>query len=285
VIKVNKSGLRIKRAIVIAFLILFSLTFSISAAELTAENKTISDYKKMIKNINYPELLEKELDLMEQIEFVSHQPFIYRELGAIRLKIAVYNYSSFKTDNSKSKKLFKALEYAASAVNLIPESDQSWLIWGMILSEFKNERNMLVEAGEAFIKAAEINPANAQAQIMLAYNLMEQGRFWSAIEQYKNLFNKDRSMLTGTNIANLSLAYIADGRVEAGIHYLIELSKKDPENFYLNTSLAVLYQHSNHKEYAELIIESLLEDKSQLTADQQAYLQNLLYKWNGAEKS
>jgi len=34
-----------------------------------------------------------------------------------------------------------------------------------------------------------------------------------------------------------------------------------------------------------LIIESLLEDKSQLTADQQAYLQNLLYKWNGAEKS
>jgi tetratricopeptide (TPR) repeat protein len=113
--------------------------------------------------------------------------------------------------------------------------------------------------------------------------MLEQGRFWSAVEQYKNLFNKDLSMLTGTNISNLTLAYIADGRVEAGLNYLNELLKKDPNNFYINISLAVLYQNLGYRDVSELIIETLMLNEDRLTSNQKLYIENLLVKWKGAE--
>jgi tetratricopeptide (TPR) repeat protein len=241
------------------------------------------NYQNLIGDIDYADLLGEELDLMEKLTPEDNQPFLYQRLGELRLKIAAYNYSRYLSDSSDSRSLFKALEYSASAAELLKDSDQSWLVFGLILSEFKNEKEMLEKAGQAFIKAAEINPANGQAQQLLAQNLMEQGRFWSAVEQYKNLFNKDLSMLTGTNISNLTLAYIADGRVEAGLNYLNELLKKDPNNFYINISLAVLYQNLGYRDVSELIIETLMLNEDRLTSNQKLYIENLLVKWKGAE--
>ena len=242
------------------------------------------NYQNLIEEIDYADLLEKELDLMEKLELKIEQPFLYQQLGELRLKIAAYNYSRFRCDSSDNKALFKALEYSASAAELLRDYDQSWLIFGLVLSEFKSEKEMLEKAGQAFIKAAELNPANAQAQQLLAQNMLEQGRFWSAVEQYKNLFNKDRSMLTGTNISNLTLAYIADGRMEAGLNYLNELLEKDRDNFYINTSLAVLYQNLGYRDVSQLIIKTLLLSKDRLSSNEMLYLENLLAKWEGAEK-
>lgn len=241
------------------------------------------NYQNLIGDIDYADLLGEELDLMEELIPEDNQPFLYQRLGEMRLKIAAYNYSRYRSDSSDSRSLFKALEYSASAAELLKNSDQSWLVLGMVLSEFKSEKEMLEKAGQAFIQAAEINPANGQAQQLLAQNLMEQGRFWSAVEQYKNLFNKDQSMLTGTNISNLTLAYIADGRMEAGLNYLNELQKKDPNNFYINTSLAVLYQNLGYNEVSELILETLMLNEERLTSNQKLYIENLLAKWKGAE--
>lgn len=271
------------------YILIIFITFIILASFMTlyrvdaaAETKDFS-YHNFIKNIDYAVLLEEELDLMGKISLEDNQPFLYQQLGELRLKIAAYNYSKYRIKSTDSRALYKALEYSASAVELLKDSDQSWLVLAMVLSEFKNEEKMLVESGHAFIKAVEINPANAQAQQLLAQNLLEQGRFWSAVEQYKNLFNKDLSMLTGTNISNLTLAFIADGRMEAGLNYLNELQQKVPNNFYINISLAILYQNLGYKDVSQLIIETLMLDKERLTSNQKIYLENLLRKWKGAE--
>lgn len=270
--------------ILIIFMVLGSLITGITAdtAE-AAEVENSFNYHNLIKDIDLVDLLEKELDLMEKLDPQQNQPLLYLELGELRLEIAVYNYSIFQSDRTQSRSLYKALEYSASAVELLEEYDKSWLVFGMVLSEFKTEKKMLEMAGQAFIKAAEINPANAQAQQLLAQNMLEQGRFWSAVEQYKNLFNKDKSMLTGNNISNLTLAYIADGRMEAGLNYLNELQKKDPDNFYINTSLAVLYQNLGYTDLSQLIVETLMLYKERMTSNQKIYLENLLVKWKGAE--
>lgn len=272
---------------IIIFLFFMIITVFVAGVSVETVNAQADianfNHHNLIKKINYADLLEKELDLMEKIKPVENQPFLYQQLGELRLQIAAYNYSKFCSDRTQSRALFKALEYSASAAELIDKSDQSWLLLGMVLSEFKSEKEMLEQAGQAFIKAAEINPANAQAQQLLAQNLLEQGRFWSAVEQYKNLFNKDKSMLTGTNISNLTLAYIADGRMEAGLNYLNELQKKDPDNFYINTSLAVLYQNLGYTDVSQLIIDTLMLNENMLTSNEKIYLENLLQKWKGAE--
>ena len=271
----------------ILFIIFITLiTFSaLSTAEVSAApaGERTFNYQNLISDINYADLLLEELDLMEKFNSAENQPFLYLQLGELRLKIAAYNYSRYRSDSTDSKALYKALEYSASAAELLQESDQSWLLFGLVLSEFKSEKEMLEKAGEAFIRAAEINPANAQAQQLLAQNMLEQGRFWSAVEQYKNLFAKDISMLTGINISNLTLAYIADGRMEAGLNYLGELQKRAPNNFYINTSMAVLYQNLGCRDVSELIIETLMLDQDSLTAEQKLYLENLHTKWKGAE--
>lgn len=272
------------KIIFITFIILTTfITVNPAAVYAAPADETIFDYNDLLKSINYADLLEKELDIMEKLNPEADQPFLYQRLGELRLKIAAYNYSKYRSDNSDSRSLFKALEYSASSAELLKNFDQSWLFLGMVLFEFKNEKEMLEQAGQAFIKAAEINPANAQAQQLLAQNLLEQGRFWSAVEQYKNLFNKDSSMLTGTNISNLTLAYIADGRMEAGLNYLNELLAKDPDNFYINTSLAVLYQNLGYSDVSKLIIETLMLNEDRLTSNQKNYIKNLLAKWKGAE--
>jgi tetratricopeptide (TPR) repeat protein len=270
--------------IISVIFIILGISGGVISADTTVDTgrENAFNYQKLIEEIDYADLLEKELDLMEKLELKIEQPFLYQQLGELRLKIAAYNYSRFRCDSSDNKALFKALEYSASAAELLRDYDQSWLIFGLVLSEFKSEKEMLEKAGQAFIKAAELNPANAQAQQLLAQNMLEQGRFWSAVEQYKNLFNKDRSMLTGTNISNLTLAYIADGRMEAGLNYLGELQKKAPNNFYINTSMAVLYKNLGYRDVSQLIIETLLLNQDRLTANQKLYLENLLAKWEGA---
>jgi len=279
----HKCGLSLIMIFIIFILLGSSMTEMSADAVKAAGGKPSLNYHNLIKDINYTDLLEKELDLMEKLDLQQNQPFLYLQLGELRLKIAAYNYSIFQSDRSQSRSLYKALEYSASAVELLEDYDQSWLVFGLILSEFKTEKDMLEMAGQAFIKAAELNPANAQAQQLLAQNLLEQGRFWSAVEQYKNLFNKDKSMLTGNNISNLTLAYIADGRMEAGLNYLNELQKKDPNNFYINTSMAVLYQNLGYTDISQLIIETLMLNEERLTSNQKIYLNNLLEKWKGAE--
>jgi hypothetical protein len=153
------------KIIFITFIILTTfITVNSAAVYAAPAGEGAFNYQNLIGDIDYADLLGEELDLMEKLTPEDNQPFLYQRLGELRLKIAAYNYSRYLSDSSDSRSLFKALEYSASAAELLKDSDQSWLVFGLILSEFKNEKEMLEKAGQAFIKAAEINPANGQAQ-------------------------------------------------------------------------------------------------------------------------
>src|SRR5690554_4391738 len=146
-------------------------------------------------------------------------PLEYHQLAAERLQQAALFYDRWQSGGD-AENFQQAIIYAASAAEISPDWDEPWLLLGMLYSELKIDEEAMELAVEALINAVDLNPANARAQILLASVLIEQGRFYSAIEQYKSLFAKNENMINGLTITPLTIAYIADGRIEAGIIYL-----------------------------------------------------------------
>jgi len=142
-------------------------------------------------------------------------------------------------------------------------------------------------AAEALINAVEVNPTNARAQMLLANVLLEQGRFYSAIEQYKSLFAKNENMINGLTITPLTIAYIADGRIEAGIIYLEEMAELYPENYSIGIGRAVLLKSSGKIVAARKVLNEILLDNeimislgsTYLSSTEKNYILDLLDSW------
>ncbi len=214
----------------------------------------------------------------EELSAIEHN-----QLAEERLQQAGLFYERWQnTGNAESFQ--QAIIYAASAAETRPDWDEPWLLLGMLYSELKADREAMELAVEALINAVEANPANARAQMLLASVLLEQGRFYSAIEQYKSLFAKNESMINGLTITPLTTAYIADGRIEAGINYFKELEELYPMNYSLRIGLAVLLKNSGKISEARDVLSGILLDNEFmggkfLTVNKKNYVQNLLASW------
>ncbi|WP_022668160.1 tetratricopeptide repeat protein [Desulfospira joergensenii] len=149
------------------------------------------------------------------------------KLGRIRLQSAAARYKKWHRSGNEED-YAGALVYAKSAVTLLPDSDEVWLLLGMIRSELKADPSAMAASTDALIRAVDINPANGRAQLLLAQVLMEQGRYWSSIEQFKMLIAGSKAMRTGTVLSQLTFCYIADGRIQAGLNYIQSLNKTVP---------------------------------------------------------
>ena len=207
----------------------------------------------------------------------------YNQLASERLQQAGLFYDRWQ-NSGDAENFQQAIIYAASAAETRPDWDEPWLLLGMLYSELKTDEEAMELAVEALINAVDINPANARAQILLANVLLEQGRFYSAIEQYKSLFAKNESMINGLTITPLTIAYIADGRIEAGIIYLEELKELYPMNYSIRIGLAVLLKNSGELYAARDILAGLIVDNAfrediNLSEAEKNYVNNLLESW------
>ncbi len=165
-------------------------------------------------------LFPDEEKVVSQIEKNKEKsPLLLWQLGSIRLKHAAELYKNWK-QNRQAEDFQKALIYAESSTELSPDNDEAWLLLGMLYSEMKTAPEAMEKAADALVNAVDINPANGKAQLLLAQVLMEQGRYWSAIEQYKMLIEKNEAMRTPMVLSQLTFCYIADGRIQAGINYV-----------------------------------------------------------------
>ena len=166
-----------------------------------------------------------EAKVVSQIEKEkTASPLLLWQLGSIRLKHAAELYKNWKLNNH-AEDFQKALIYAESSTELSPDNDEAWLVLGMLYSEMKAAPEAMEKSIDALVHAVDINPANGRAQLLLAQVLMEQGRYWSAIEQYKMLIEESEAMRTPAVLSQLTFCYIADNRIQAGLDYI----RKVPE--------------------------------------------------------
>jgi len=222
-----------------------------------------------------PDVFSEELSTIE-----------YQQLAAERLQEAALFYDRWQNGGG-AENFQQAIIYTASAVEIRPDWDEPWLLLGMLYSEMKADQEAMELATEALINAVEANPANARAQMLLANVLLEQGRFYSAIEQYKSLFAKNENMINGLTITPLTIAYIADGRIEAGIIYLEEMAELYPENYSIGIGRAVLLKSSGKIVAARKVLNEILLDNeimislgsTYLSSTEKNYILDLLDSW------
>ncbi len=168
-------------------------------------------------------LFPDEEPIVAQIEKEkTSSPLLLWQLSRIRLRHAAQLYKNWQ-QNSRVDDYQRALLYAESSVRLMSDNDDAWLMLGMLYSEMKATPEAMEKAADALVHAVAINPANGRAQLLLAQVLMEQGRYWSAIEQFKMLMAESETMWTPAVLSQLTFCYIADGRIQAGLDYISHL--------------------------------------------------------------
>lgn len=220
--------------------------------------------------------LPEEAALLEKIENKPSN-LLYAELARVRTEYAAGYYRRWLSSR-KTTDLQKTIYYAASASELCPGWDRPRVLLGMAYANFTNDPEALELATALLIEALEINPANGAAQVLLAQILMNQGRFWSAIEQYKSLFQKSSAMVTPINTAPLALCYILDGRLQAGIIYFKKLQEVHPDRLAVAAGKAVLLRHAGKEERARETLRLLVHSESAETGVRE-YAAELLAKW------
>lgn len=217
-----------------------------------------------------------EVPLLRKIQ-ENPSPLLYAQLARLRAEKAAQLYRQWEK-GKKPEDLRQALIYADSASRLSPNWDRPWTLLGMIHANFRNDREALELATKSLIRAVDINPANGPAQLLLAQVLMEQGRFWSAIEQYKSLFAKSEAMITGINTAPLAMCYVLDNRIQAGMFYFQELAARYPKKTSVVIAQAVLQRHGGKPKDALTLLDNIVA-RPDTSAGERDYVKTLIAKW------
>jgi lipopolysaccharide biosynthesis regulator YciM len=231
---------------------------------------------------------EKIMTKIKEKKLASPLPLFIWQLSRIRLKHAAELYKEWKQNNT-AEDFQRALVYAESATELSPDWDEAWLLLGMLYSEMKATPAAMERAADVLVKAVDVNPSNGRAQLLLAQVLMEQGRYWSAIEQYKMLIENSEAMRTGTVLSQLTFCYIADGRVQAGLDYLSNLpdlrennsSKKPAWNNWKEINQAVLMKAKGDEKADDHLRFAFFQENPSLTVrdEYERYAKYLLTLW------
>ena len=140
-----------------------------------------------------------------------------------------------------------------------PQCFEAWFVTAQLLAVLKDDPGALEAATDALIRTLDLAPRFLEAQLLLAQLLMEQGRFFSAADQYKFIIAEfGDNLITGAVTAPLALAYAADGRITAGVLYFEQLLAAHETPAVL-LPLAVLYgvdrQYQKAMNHVERVIE------------------------------
>lgn len=219
----------------------------------------------------------EEAAILQRIE-KRPSPLLNAESAGVRARHAATCYERWQA-SGKSVDLQQAIFYAASAAELSPQWDRPRVLLGMIYASFRGDLEALELAAELLIEAIDINPANGPAQLLLAQVLMNQGRFWSAIEQYQSLFVKSKAMITPMNTAPLALCYILDNRIRAGVVYFDRLAAEHPGHPAVAIGRAVLLKHSGEPGRAGEILANLASS-AEAGPELRRYARDLKGSWD-----
>ena len=201
----------------------------------------------------------------------------FQALARLRLRIARSYYAAWQQSEDEMD-LDKALAFCRSAADLDPGNTDAPGLLGTILSDAPPESEWLDTAVEILADALIANPDQPLLRLVLASALMKQSRFWSAVTIYEDLFDQYPAMIIPANTAMLTLSYIADGRVTAGIDFLKHLEAQFPRNSGVLSGLASLYKYKDRMSEAIQAMTRLM-NASDAGPLQQEYARSLLTAW------
>jgi len=225
-------------------------------------------------------LYKKYFEEDELIELVKQNPTEsnYNSLSELRLRYATQFYKKWTTTSNKEY-YEKALVYANSATWLNNNNDKAFALLGALYMQADKDPDALELATNAFVEALIINPDNPVVQAQLANVLKFQGRYWSAIEVFEDLFDSNEKTITSANTASLAECYAWDKRIETGVEYFAKLEKKHPNNDNPLIAYSVLLKHNDQLDLARTKLNKLIQSSS-IGNTQKTYANYLLDRWS-----
>jgi len=202
----------------------------------------------------------------------------YDDIAGYLYRRAARDYETWK-QSGQAIHFHNALFHINSAVSIDPGNSEYWFFQGMLYAGLTSDPLYMAKAADSLIRAVEIDPGHGRAQLLLAQVLQEQGNFSLAVEQYRFLIEKDANMVTGLVLGPLALCFIADGQIEAGVHYFQTLAERYPASAPVKTALAVLMKQNSQIDLAKEQLERII-DRKLGPPREQAYARDLLAQWH-----
>ena len=174
----------------------------------------------------------------------------------------------------------RALAYGLSAVDLVPDEPAFTFLLAQIYAAHPKSALMLSLAEDAAERTLALDPAKAEARLLLGAILFRERYFGPAIDTFERALTDKDSLLDMRTAGLLGSAYCLDGQAARGERFLDAFAKKNPKSGPAWFALAVL-QHAIEKENdaqagMKKAIPALKADP-----DAQKYARSLLKEWGG----
>ena len=174
----------------------------------------------------------------------------------------------------------RALAYGLSAVDLVPDEPAFTFLLAQIYAAHTKSTLMLSLAEDAAERTLALDPAKAEARLLLGAILFRERYFGPAIDNFERALTDKGDLLDIRTAGLLGSAYCLDGQAARGERFLDALAKKNPKSGPALFALAVLQRAMGNDKDAQAGMKKAIPA---LKADPEAqkYARTLLKEWGG----
>jgi tetratricopeptide (TPR) repeat protein len=174
----------------------------------------------------------------------------------------------------------RALAYGLSAVDLVPDEPAFTFLLAQIYAAHTKSALMLSLAEDAAERTLALDPAKAEARLLLGAILFRERYFGPAIDNFERALTDKGDLLDIRTAGLLGSAYCLDGQAARGERFLDALAKKNPKSGPALFALAVLQRAMGNDKDAQAGMKKAIPA---LKADPEAqkYARTLLKEWGG----
>ena len=174
----------------------------------------------------------------------------------------------------------RALAYALSAVDLVPEEPAFTFLLAQIYAAHTKSALMLSLAEDAAERTLALDPAKAEARLLLGAIRFRERYFGPAIDSFERALTDKGDLLDIRTAGLLGSAYCLDGQAPRGERFLDAFAKKNPKSGPALFALAVLHHAMGNDKDAQAGMKKAIPS---LKADPEAqkYARTLLKEWGG----
>ena len=174
----------------------------------------------------------------------------------------------------------RALAYGLSAVDLVPDEPAFTFLLAQIYAAHTKSALMLSLAEDAAERTLVLDPAKAEARLLLGAILFRERYFGPAIDNFERALTDKGDLLDIRTAGLLGSAYCLDGQAARGERFLDALAKKNPKSGPALFALAVLQRAMGNDKDAQAGMKKAIPA---LKADPEAqkYARTLLKEWGG----
>lgn len=174
----------------------------------------------------------------------------------------------------------RALAYGLSAVDLVPDEPAFTFLLAQIYAAHTKSTLMLSLAEDAAERTLALDPAKAEARLLLGAILFRERYFGPAIDSFERALTDKGDLLDIRTAGLLGSAYCLDGQTARGVRFLDAFAKKNPKSGPALFALAVLHHAMGKDKDAQAGMKKAIPELK-ADPDAQKYARSLLKEWGG----